>query len=48
MLTGSYNFTHSAQARNAENVVVISGNPLINRRFVENFERHREASSPWP
>jgi phosphatidylserine/phosphatidylglycerophosphate/cardiolipin synthase-like enzyme len=47
VITGSYNFTHSAQARNAENVVVISGNRAVTDRFVENFARHRERSQPW-
>jgi phosphatidylserine/phosphatidylglycerophosphate/cardiolipin synthase-like enzyme len=47
VITGSYNFTHAAQAKNAENVVVISGNRLVTDRFVENFARHRERSRPW-
>jgi phosphatidylserine/phosphatidylglycerophosphate/cardiolipin synthase-like enzyme len=47
VITGSYNFTHAAQARNAENVVVISGNRAVTDRFVENFARHRERSAPW-
>lgn len=47
VITGSYNFTHAAQARNAENVVVISGNRVVTDRFVENFARHRERSEPW-
>lgn len=47
VITGSYNFTRSAQARNAENVVVISGNRAITDRFVSNFEAHRRQSTPW-
>ena len=47
VITGSYNFTHAAQAKNAENVVVISGNRAVTDRFVENFARHRERSAPW-
>ena len=48
VITGSYNFTQAAQARNAENVVVISGNRAITDRFVANFELHRSQSTPWP
>lgn len=47
VITGSYNFTHAAQSRNAENVVVISGNRAVTDRFVDNFEKHRRESSPW-
>ena len=48
VITGSYNFTHAAQARNAENVVVLSGSRSVTDRFVENFERHRTRSRAWP
>ena len=48
VITGSYNFTLAARSRNAENVVVISGNRAITGRFVDNFEYHRSQSTPWP
>lgn len=48
VVTGSYNFTHAAQSKNAENVVVISGNRAVTDRFVENFDSHRRHSTPWP
>ena len=48
VITGSYNFTQAAQSRNAENVVVISGNRALTGRFVHNFEYHRSESTPWP
>lgn len=48
VITGSYNFTQSAQSRNAENVVVISANRAVTDRFVDNFELHRGQSTPWP
>ena len=48
VITGSYNFTQAAQSRNAENVVVISGNRRVTDRFVANFEYHRGESTPWP
>ena len=47
VITGSYNFTQAAQSKNAENVVVISGNRRVTDRFVENFEYHRGQSMPW-
>ena len=47
VITGSYNFTQAAQSRNAENVVVISGNRAVTDRFVDNFELHRTQSLPW-
>lgn len=47
VVTGSYNFTPSAQSRNAENVVVLSGSRALARRFVDHFERQRQRSSPW-
>jgi phosphatidylserine/phosphatidylglycerophosphate/cardiolipin synthase-like enzyme len=48
VITGSYNFTQAAQWRNAENIVVISGNRGITDRFVANFALHRSQSTPWP
>ena len=48
VITGSYNFTRSAQERNAENVVVLSGNPAVTGRYVANFEFHRSQSRRWP
>ena len=47
VVTGSYNFTRSAQSRNAENIVVISGNRAITDRYVANFRSHRARSLPW-
>lgn len=47
VITGSYNFTQSAQSRNAENVVVLSGSRAVTDRFMANFEHHRRQSSPW-
>lgn len=47
VITGSYNFTQAAQSKNAENVVVISGNRRVTGRFVGNFELQRSQSTPW-
>jgi len=48
IITGSYNYTHAANAKNAENVVIISGSPGIARRFTDNFDYHRAMARPWP
>ncbi|MDK9704087.1 MAG: phospholipase D family protein [Sulfuritalea sp.] len=41
VITGSYNFTWSAQARNAENLLILRGNPALARRYLDNWQRHR-------
>ena len=47
VVTGSYNFTYSAQKRNAENVVVIRNAPAIVARYVNNWRKHAEQSMPY-
>jgi phosphatidylserine/phosphatidylglycerophosphate/cardiolipin synthase-like enzyme len=37
VVTGSFNFTKSAQTRNAENVLVIRGDAPLARRYTANF-----------
>jgi phosphatidylserine/phosphatidylglycerophosphate/cardiolipin synthase-like enzyme len=41
VITGSYNFTWSAQHKNAENVLVLRGNPALAARYAANWQRHR-------
>lgn len=41
VITGSYNFTWSAQARNAENLLILRDNPALVRRYLDNWRRHR-------
>ena len=41
VVTGSYNFTWSAQARNAENLLVISGDRALALQYAGNWQRHR-------
>jgi phosphatidylserine/phosphatidylglycerophosphate/cardiolipin synthase-like enzyme len=45
VVTGSFNFTQAAQSKNAENVVVISGDRRIAERYARDFERHRAGAS---
>ncbi|MFA5124069.1 phospholipase D family protein [Zavarzinia sp.] len=46
VITGSYNFTWSAQARNAENLLILRDNPALVRRYLDNWQRHRDEAEP--
>ena len=41
VITGSFNFTHQAEAENAENLLVIKGHPDLARAYRTNFETHK-------
>ncbi|MDD5249169.1 MAG: phospholipase D family protein [Rhodocyclaceae bacterium] len=47
VVTGSYNFTFSAQARNAENLVILRGNAPLARAYLDNWRRHRRDAVPY-
>lgn len=47
VITGSFNWTYAAQRRNAENVLIIRGNPALAARYRANWERHRAAARPY-
>lgn len=40
VISGSFNFTWSAQHRNAENLLLMRGNPALASQYVRNWERH--------
>jgi phosphatidylserine/phosphatidylglycerophosphate/cardiolipin synthase-like enzyme len=42
VITGSYNFSYSAQARNAENLLIMRGNAPLARAYLANWRRHRD------
>ena len=46
VVTGSFNFTYAAQHRNAENVVILRGNPPLCDAFRNNWMRDRAHSIP--
>jgi phosphatidylserine/phosphatidylglycerophosphate/cardiolipin synthase-like enzyme len=46
LITGSFNFTHAAQYRNAENLLILRGNPLLTEAYAANWRRHRLHSLP--
>lgn len=41
VITGSFNFTRSAQTRNAENLLILRGNPALVKAYLDNWQRHR-------
>jgi phosphatidylserine/phosphatidylglycerophosphate/cardiolipin synthase-like enzyme len=47
VVTGSFNFTTTAQKNNAENVLVIKGHPDIAAAYAENWERRLKTSRPY-
>lgn len=46
VITGTFNFTKSADERNAENVVVL-GSPEVASWFAANWDARRAASRPF-
>lgn len=47
VVTGSFNFTQAAQHRNAENLLILRGNPSLANAYLTNWKRHREHSRPY-
>lgn len=47
VITGSYNFTWSAQARNAENLLILRGNRTLQQRYLANWQRHRAEAQAY-
>lgn len=41
VITGSFNFTKAAEDKNAENLLVIKGNPKIVAAYVDNYRSHK-------
>lgn len=48
VITGSYNFTWSAQHKNAENVLILGKNPPLAARYASNWQRHRQDAQAAP
>lgn len=46
VITGSFNFTHAAQYRNAENLLILRGNIDLTRAFLDSWTLHRTHSKP--
>jgi len=47
VVTGSFNFTWTAQHKNAENILVARNNPTLAARYAANWERHRRDATPY-
>ena len=47
VLTGSFNFTHAAQYRNAENLLLLRGSRTLAEAYAANWRRHRIHSLPY-
>jgi phosphatidylserine/phosphatidylglycerophosphate/cardiolipin synthase-like enzyme len=47
LATGSYNFTGSAQVRNAENVLIIRDNTCIAMAYQDNWNKLAAGATPW-
>ena len=46
VITGSFNFTHSAQYRNAENLLILRGNAALAEAYADDWRRHRAHAVP--
>ncbi len=46
VITGSFNFTRAAQHRNAENLLLLRGNPTLAEAYAANWRRHKIHSLP--
>lgn len=46
VLTGSYNFTWSADNRNAENMLIVRDHCALARAYRDNWQRHRAEATP--
>ncbi len=47
LITGSFNFTWTAQHKNAENILIARKNPPLISRYALNWERHHQDASPY-
>lgn len=48
VVTGSFNFTYAAQYRNAENALVLRGNPPLCNAYFNNWRRHQMHAHVMP
>jgi len=47
VITGSYNWTHAAQSKNAENVLILRHNPDVANAYAANWRRHHADALPY-
>ncbi|BBE10186.1 Putative phospholipase d/transphosphatidylase protein [Mycoavidus cysteinexigens] len=44
LITGSFNFTHAAQRKNAENMLIIRDFPALVHEYAKNWQRHADSA----
>lgn len=47
LISGSFNFSKAAEEKNAENLLVIKGNPPLVLQYIQNFDHHKRHSEPY-
>ena len=47
VITGSFNFTKAAEEHNAENLLVIHGDPELAQKYADNWHAHLARSEPY-
>lgn len=47
IITGSFNFSDTAQKKNAENLLIIKGDPTLVEQYVENWRDRQSQSKPY-
>jgi len=47
VITGSFNFTWTAQHKNAENILIVRRNIPLASQYALNWERHRQDATPY-
>jgi phosphatidylserine/phosphatidylglycerophosphate/cardiolipin synthase-like enzyme len=47
IFTGSFNFTKAAEQKNAENLLIIEGDPKLYAKYLSNFEEHLAHSEKY-
>ncbi len=47
LVTGSFNFTHTAQRGNAENVLIVRGDADLAQRYAANWQKHVGDALPY-
>lgn len=44
LITGSFNFTKAAEEKNAENLLIIKGEPNVIKQYLDNFQKRKSLS----
>ncbi|WP_264731187.1 phospholipase D family nuclease [Wolbachia endosymbiont (group A) of Sphaerophoria taeniata] len=47
IITGSFNFSDAAQKKNAENLLIITGEPTLVEQYIENWKDRKSQSDPY-